>query len=483
MSFEQVIDRAAQGSRIRIHSDLVEQGEIFVALPGTKVDGARFIPDALKKGASWVITSHEQAARFKHEQVLGHPSPDQALGDLARAHYKTDRSDLKIIGITGTNGKTTTSYLLEHIFASNGYKTGVMGTISHRWAGMVLESGMTTPDCLTIHEVLSRMVQDGIQVVIMEVSSHALDQNRIAGIDFHAGVFTNLSQDHLDYHQDMEEYFRAKSRLFSAAGARDFKAIINADDEYGARLIKSLPSSMGFGLKAQPGTDLQGRLLQNDRTGLTLECSLGREEWSIRSPLSGRHNAFNLLAAQGAALALGLEPGQMSCLENSGQIPGRLEKIQNKLGLDVYVDYAHTPDALENVCSSLKALNPDRLLVLFGCGGNRDKSKRPAMARAVASHADVVFLTSDNPRDEEPLDIIEDVRPGLNGFRDVFVEPDRSLAITQAVEFMDPGDVLVVAGKGHETYQEVKGIKHSFSDVQKIVEALEKRESAAASGS
>ncbi len=473
MDFAQLINEARKGRPVKTHSGLVEPGDIFVALPGTRFNGARFIPDALEKGASWVIADYSEIDRFPGKKILGHEDPALALGELARALYNTDRLKLAIIGITGTNGKTTTSYLLEHILQSSGFKTGTIGTVNYRWADKVIEASMTTPDCLRLHEMLSLMDKDGVEMVIMEVSSHALAQDRVAGIDFDAGVFTNLSQDHLDFHEDMQKYFQAKSKLFLSPQRKEsFKAVINADDEHGRILLKSISGAISFGFRESGSVKLKGRLLQNDRTGITMECLYRDKKWIINSQLTGRHNGSNLLAAQGAALSLGLDPEHFVCLEASGQTPGRLEKVENECNLDIYVDYAHTPDALKNVCHSLKSLDFDRLIVLFGCGGNRDKSKRPLMGMAVASLSDVVFLTSDNPRDEEPIDIIEDIRPGLNGCRKLIIEPDRRKAIEMAVNFMKPGDALLVAGKGHETYQEVKGIKSPFKDVQELKNAL-----------
>jgi UDP-N-acetylmuramoyl-L-alanyl-D-glutamate--2,6-diaminopimelate ligase len=475
MNFSQLIKEAREGRPIKTHSGLVEPGDIFIALPGTRLNGASFIPEALKRGASWVISGNDLTTDgLPQEKIFKHKNPALALGELAKAFYHTDSLRLAIIGITGTNGKTTTSYLLEHILRSNGFKTGMIGTVSHRWQEKVYESTMTTPDCLKLHEMLSLMDRDGVEMVIMEVSSHALAQDRVAGIDFDAGVFTNLSQDHLDYHENMEKYFKAKSKLFlSNERKKSFRAVINADDEHGRILLTSFPHAISFGFQESEPIKLRGRLIKNDRTGLTIECEYKNQNWTVSSPISGKHNASNLLAAQGAALSMGLMPEHFVCLETSGQAPGRLQKIVNPRGLDIYVDYAHTPDALENVCLTLKSLDYHRLIVLFGCGGDRDRSKRPLMGRAAALLADVIFLTSDNPRNEDPMVIIQDVKPGLNGCKELHIEPDRRKAIRMAIDCMKPGDALIVAGKGHETYQEVKGVRHPFSDVQEIRKAFE----------
>ncbi len=474
MNFQKLLMEAGEGRQIKIHSGSVEPGDIFVAIPGTKLNGGQFIPEALERGASMVLSDRSQAERYPGKVVVGHENPAMALGELARAHYHTDRLGLSIIGITGTNGKTTTSYLLEHIFQNNQLKTGIIGTVNYRWSGTVLDAPTTTPDCLMLHEVLSRMDKDGVEMVVMEVSSHALAQDRVAGVGFDAGVFTNLSQDHLDYHQDMNQYFQAKSKLFlNQKNKESFTAVINRDDEYGRRLLQSVPRAMSFGMEGQVSDHLQGRIDKNDRHGLNIDCIYKDKSWTIKSALCGLHNGYNLLAAQGAALCMGLEPEQFQCLEYAGQTPGRMEKVGGRHDLDVYIDYAHTPDALEKVCLSVKNMGFNRLIVLFGCGGNRDKSKRPVMGLVASKLADAVFLTSDNPRDEDPLKIIEQIRAGINGYSELYVEPDRRKAIKMAIELMHPGDALIIAGKGHESYQEVKGVRSSFSDAEEAGKVLE----------
>lgn len=471
MDFEQLINEAKVGRPVKSHSGLVKAGDIFVAVPGSRVDGSKYIDDALNRGAAWIVAQTQ--SEFISDKVVIHDNPAVALGHLARAFYNTDQLDMRIIGITGTNGKTTVSYLLEHIFTKSGLSTGVVGTVNYRWMGKTIEAPMTTPDCLKIHEMLAMMDNDGVEMVIMEVSSHALAQDRVAGIDFDAGVFTNLTQDHLDYHQDMEEYFQAKAKLFlSQDRKKPFKAVINKDDLYGKRLLKAIPGAMGYGLDDSKKPALSGKLIKNDRTGVSIECSYNGLRWTTISPLCGRHNASNLLAAQGVALSMGLSPEKFKSLEIMGQVPGRLEKVPNKADLDIYVDYAHTPDALENICLSIKSLGFARMILVFGCGGDRDRTKRPLMGQIAAKYSDVVFLTSDNPRFEEPMDIIDDVIPGLENCQELQVEVERKKAIGAAVKSMKNGDVLVVAGKGHENYQDIMGKKHWFSDVEEVEKAV-----------
>jgi UDP-N-acetylmuramoyl-L-alanyl-D-glutamate--2,6-diaminopimelate ligase len=391
------------------------------------------------------------------------------LGALAAAQYKTDQKKPFLVGITGTNGKTTVSYLVEHLLRSAGKDCGVLGTINYRWKGKERHADLTTPGCLDLHAMLAEMAEDGVEAVCMEVSSHALDQQRTAGLAFDLAVFTNLTQDHLDYHQDMETYFQVKSRLFTTASRA---SVLNFDDAYGLRLAGLSTPGRGYSLNKVdvPGWPcLQGSIQRMDRSGQVLslhEPKLG--QWSLRSGLVGRHNASNLLAAQAVGLELGLGPQDFRALESCTGPPGRLERISNKLGLYVFVDYAHTPDALDNVLVALKELDFRRLIVVFGCGGDRDPGKRPLMGQAVARHADLAVLTSDNPRHEDPEQIMHEVMPGLQDCPQVMCNPDRRQAIHMGLEATGPLDALVIAGKGHECTQQIGDQKLPFSDAQVV---------------
>lgn len=482
MPYEELLELVRGGLTVQTHSARVQPGDVFVAVPGVAVDGAAFIPDAIERGASYVVvkTGVELPADAQVAHRVEHPDPRAALGEMAAAHFSTDKLSFPMIGITGTNGKTTTSYLIEHLFASTGKKVGAFGTVSYRWPGTYIEAPLTTPDCWQLHEYLARMQVEGVGLGVMEVSSHSLDQKRVAGVKYALGVLTNVTQDHLDYHKDMESYFAAKSLLFVQGGRPDNqpadRAVINWDDAFGRRLLEQLPESLGFGLKEMPPhlhkRGLHGRITSNTVDGLELEMRFGDRIWSLKSPLVGAFNASNLLAAQAAGLAMGLEPEQMQGLSDFMGVPGRLERIPNERGLNVFVDYAHTPDALENVLAALKELDFDRLITVFGCGGNRDRAKRPLMGEAVCKYSDVAVLTSDNPRHENPLDIMNDVRPGLRNCAMVLETPDRRMAIATAIEEMRTRDVLVVAGKGHESYQQVGDERRPFSDQQIIREML-----------
>lgn len=476
-AFEELKRLAGGGVMVRTHSAQVQPGDIFVAVPGVTSDGAAYIPDAVARGASHVLAlAGAVTAPPTGVGFVQHPDPRVALGELAAAYFKTGTLPFRLIGVTGTNGKTTITYCIEHLFARAGKRVGALGTVSYRWPGQVMDAPLTTPGCWQLHEFMSRMADSGVEVAVMEVSSHALDQNRTAGLGYDCAVLTNVTQDHLDYHGDMESYFQAKAKLFTQAPRLDKRAVLNWDDPYGRKLLAAVPNAVGYGLDAPPkgwkGEALQGSVLSSSVSGLEMEMRWGGETWRLFSPLVGRYNASNLLGAQAVGLAMGLGPEHMQGFKDFMGVPGRLERIPNERGLNVFVDYAHTPDALENVLAAVKELNFKRLFTVFGCGGNRDKTKRPLMGKAVCKYSDVAVLTSDNPRHENPLEIMNDVRPGLRDCPMVLETPDRRMAISVAIEEMRTTDVLVVAGKGHEAYQQIGDEKRPFSDQAVIREIL-----------
>ncbi|MGM0759411.1 MAG: UDP-N-acetylmuramoyl-L-alanyl-D-glutamate--2,6-diaminopimelate ligase [Thermodesulfobacteriota bacterium] len=477
--WKELLGYVERGANLHTHSGCVRPGDVFVALPGSKTDGTQYIPQALANGAAWIVhpghvqpESGSTEARFVACADMG-----TALGTLAAARYQTDRKRPLLIGITGTNGKTTVSYLVEHLWRFRGKECGIIGTICYRWKGQEKTADLTTPGCLDLHAMVARMSQDGVDAVCMEVSSHALDQQRTSGLTFDLTVFTNLTQDHLDYHQDMEAYFQVKSRLFTDSNC---PSIVNFDDPYGRRLAGLARPGRGYSLT---GTEiggwpcLHGRIEQMHRTGQVVSMQdTSKESWTLRSGLVGRHNASNLLTAQAVGLELGCDPEELTALETFSGPPGRLQRIENRLGLHVFVDYAHTPDALDNVLSSLGELDFERLFVVFGCGGDRDPGKRPLMGQAVAKHADVAVLTSDNPRHEDPEQIMQQVLPGLADCPRVICNPDRRQAICTALELLGPKDALLIAGKGHECTQQIKDKKLPFSDEQVVLETLNPRD-------
>lgn len=464
---------------VQTDSRKIEKGDVFVAIPGVVVDGASFIPQAVSNGATHIICRADALEHIadlpSSITVATHDDPRIALGFLAQAQFGTDSLPFPIVGITGTNGKTTITYLLEHLFASAGKRVGVLGTVSYRWPGYAKDAPLTTPNCLELHAMLAEMAKAGVDIAFMEVSSHALAQERVAGIRFRAAALTNLTQDHLDYHGDMETYFAAKARLFISVPDENKYAAINADDAWGRKLLAMVPQSVGFGLEGHEVAGhrpLHATMLRCSTSGVHLRMQFDGMEWELDSPLVGAHNASNLLAVQAVALGLGLSVGDLKCLETFMGVSGRLERVVTPQGFDVFVDYAHTPDALINVLKALRAVGFAKIITVFGCGGNRDRTKRPLMGEAVARYADVAVLTSDNPRYENPQDIIDDVLPGLRNASEVIVEVDRRSALEKALAMMQPGDALLVAGKGHEQYQIIGDEMLHFSDQETIREIV-----------
>ncbi|SMF01079.1 UDP-N-acetylmuramoyl-L-alanyl-D-glutamate--2,6-diaminopimelate ligase [Desulfovibrio gilichinskyi] len=470
--WNRLLEKVKEGLMVRTDSREVEPGDVFVAISGPLRDGTDFVPQALKNGAAYIVCASHLSTGSA--ELILHSDPREALVDLAKAYFKTDKSTVKIIGITGTNGKTTTSYLIEQLLTGAGMKVGVLGTVSYRWPGFEMDAPLTTPGCWQLHEMLAQMNKANVDVMVMEVSSHALHQKRVAGIDFDAAVLTNVTQDHLDYHGNMEAYFEAKSMLFKYYPLTGKRGIINFNDPYGRRLLKSYSPSIGFGLGASDELTcdkLCGEMISCTGKGMFLKMTFGEDSWEIDTDFIGKHNGSNLLAAQAVGLHLGLTPAQLKATTFHG-VPGRLERVRNDHGFDIFVDYAHTPDALENVLSTLKGLNFKRVITVFGCGGDRDKTKRPLMAAAACKYSDVAVLTSDNPRTEDPLEIINDVRVGMTQCPMTIEEPDRALAIRKAVKEMKSGDVLLIAGKGHETYQIIGTKKRDFSDALEVTSAI-----------
>lgn len=460
----------------------VTQGSVFVAVTGAAEDGTRYVPQALEKGAGCIVLDEQRASsdllsliREKGARAILCQSTRAAISDLAAARYHTSERKLKILGVTGTNGKTTCAYLLEQLFLAMGHKVGVLGTVSYRWPGYCLPAPLTTPGPLEVHRALRDMEEAGAQVCVMEVSSHALAQGRVHDVPFAGACFTNLTQDHLDFHKDMEDYFAAKALLFTATPRADKAVATNADDAYGLRLAQMCPNSWTYGFGpapegVNPDHHLQGELLEHGTSGVGLRLSCQGKTWELHSPLIGRFNADNLLTVQALGLAMGIT--DFAALEGFAGVPGRIERVENAKGLHVFVDYAHTPDALVNVQQALRGAGFKRLVTVFGCGGNRDRTKRPLMGEAVATYSDVAVLTSDNPRFEDPLAIMADVVPGLAKAREVHQEPDRRKATELALSLLGPDDALLIAGKGHEDYQIVNGVKRHYSDQETVRELL-----------
>jgi UDP-N-acetylmuramoyl-L-alanyl-D-glutamate--2,6-diaminopimelate ligase len=440
---------------------------LFIALKGEKVDGTQFVPAALEKGATAIVSEHGVEQRDATSVIV--ENAREAMADLAAAFYGNPSRHLRVAGITGTNGKTTTSFLLKHICEQELRRCGLIGTVRYEIADQVIPATRTTPESLDVQELLWQMRSAACKAAVMEVSSHALDQARVRGVEFDAGIFTNLTQDHLDYHGTMERYFAAKARLFSMLGEqtkKKGKAVINLDDRYGAQLVQRFKNEIpvttyGLGMQA----DFRASNVRIDFHGTSYQLDANGRSYLVRLPLIGYFNVANSLAAIAGAAGMGLEVrAAVLAMANAPAVPGRLEAVPAQRNFRVFVDYAHTDDALINVMRTLRELQPARLIVVFGCGGNRDRTKRPRMGAAVDQYADHAIVTSDNPRREDPLAIIEDIKPGMKR-GNYEVVADRREAIQRAIDLAQARDIVLIAGKGHETYQELADKTVPFNDV------------------
>ena len=443
----------------------VGKGFLFFAFPGSRTDGRRFAADARARGAVAVASEMEPPVDYDGIWIeVEHGR--HALALAARNFYNRPDERLGLTGITGTNGKTTTSYLLDSVLRAAGHTTALIGTIEYQLAGRVIPAVNTTPESLDLVRLFADLERLGGSHVTMEVSSHALALGRVYGLHFHTAVFTNLTRDHLDFHGTMEAYFAAKRMLFEGAGAPAPKfAVLNRDDEY----IQGMKVPAGtevhwYGLTAE--ATLRARQVSSAVDGLRFEVQAGKTRFAVESPLIGKINVYNILAACGAALSYEIAPETIARgIANLRAVPGRFERIDEGQPFVVAVDYAHTDDAIRNVIAVARSLNPKRVITLFGCGGDRDRSKRPLMGQAAAEASDFVVLTSDNPRSEDPLAIMNDALVGIRRF-DVphIVEPDRAAAIARALREAREGDIVILAGKGHESYQVLKDQTLPFDD-------------------
>ena len=456
-------------------------GSLFVALLGKSADGAAFASEAVGRGAVAVIAESDIQLP-KGVAFIKVTDARLALAHIAAVFTGLSEAQKSgaypAVGITGTNGKSTTAYLVRSILSAAGRTTALLGTIEYDLVGRKLASSLTTPDPVMLSRHLMEAREAGADAFVMEASSHSLDQRRTDGIRFAAAVFTNLTQDHLDYHASFDEYLLAKRRLFDTLDP-SATAVINADDPVADRMVEQCRARViRFGIDCP--ADLSARITSSDRGGTTFTMSFEGREIEISTAMVGRHNIANCLAAAGAGIAMGIDFDTIRRgIAGLANVPGRLQRVETgDLGFDVFVDYAHTPDALRNVLAAVRPLTRGRLCCVFGCGGNRDRTKRPLMARAVAELSDYFVITSDNPRNEEPLRIIEDIERGLAASdqdRKTTI-PDRARAIAVAVNQLNPGDCLVIAGKGHEDYQIIGTTKHHFDDVEVAREAVAGRE-------
>ncbi len=456
---------------IQIDSRKIEKGNLFVAVKGTQTDGHAYIEKAIELGATAVCCETLPETTPQHVTFVQVKDSEDAVGKLATAFYDNPTEKLELIGITGTNGKTTIATLLYDMFRRFGYKVGLLSTVCNYIDGEAFPTEHTTPDPITLNRLLGRMADEGCKYVFMEVSSHAVAQKRIGGLKFAGGIFTNITRDHLDYHGTFEHYLKAKKTFFDTLPKSAF-ALTNADDRNGLVMVQNT--------KAQVKTyslttlaDFKTKVIEDGFEGMLLDMN----NQEVNVPFIGRFNAYNLTAVYGAACLLDKQPEEvLITLSALHPVSGRFDALRSPRGYTAIVDYAHTPDALENVLSTIREVLRGRgqVLTVVGAGGNRDKGKRPLMAKEAAKQSDKVIITSDNPRFEEPQDIIDDMLAGLDkeDIRKSLSIIDRKEAIRTACMLAQAGDVILVAGKGHENYQEIKGVKHHFDDKEILKEVF-----------
>ena len=463
---------------VEYDSRKAKPGSVFVALPGQKADGAAFASQAIASGAVAIVSERPRPEAVATPWVVV-SNARLALANLASEFFGHPSRRMKVVGITGTNGKTTTSYLLQAIFEAAGTPCGLMGTVTYRIGDRQIAATRTTPEAPDVQLLMRQMIDAGCKACVMEVSSHALAMHRVDGILFAAAVFTNLTRDHLDFHQDMESYFAAKRRLFEILPA-DAPGVINVDDPRGASLVDAVPRPVTYGINRD--ADVTPGPLSFGLDGLTFEVRMPQGVAHVESKLVGRPNVYNILAAAATATALGvgidaIEEG----FRTLAGVPGRFELVSSSGDdITVVVDYAHTDDALRNLLETARPLASRRLITVFGAGGDRDRTKRPLMGMVAARLSDVVVITSDNPRTEDPLRIIDEVKLGAEpemrqGNAEVVAIPDRREAILHSIDRASMGDVVLIAGKGHEKYQEISGRVTPFDDVAVARQALEAR--------
>lgn len=458
---------------VDIDSRKVERGHLFVAIKGTQTDGHRFIPKAIASGATAVLCEDLPEERQEGVTYVKVASTEEAVGPVATMFYGEPSKHLKLVGVTGTNGKTTIATLLYNMFRKFGYKCGLLSTVCNYIEGEAIPADHTTPDPIELNYLLSKMVQAGCDYAFMECSSHAIAQKRIGGLKFAGGLFTNLTRDHLDYHKTFENYRDAKKAFFDGLD-KDAFAITNADDKNGAIMVQNTKAQVKT-YSTRTMADFRARIIECHFEGMYLEIN-GRE---VGVQFIGKFNVSNLLAVYGAAVMLGKAPEDiLVVLSTLKSVAGRLEPIRSAEGVTAIVDYAHTPDALANVLNAIHEVldgKGGQVITVCGAGGNRDKGKRPLMAQEAVKQSSRVIITSDNPRFEEPQDIINDMLAGLDQkqMKKVIAIVDRKEAIKTAVMLAQKGDVILIAGKGHEDYQEIKGVKHHFDDREVVREIFQ----------
>ena len=457
---------------VNIDSRKVADGHLFIAMRGTQVDGHKFIPKAEELGAAAILCEQIPEEKKQGVTYVQVADTEDVVGQVATTFYGNPTSKLKLVGVTGTNGKTTIATLLYNMFRKMGHKCGLLSTVCNYVEGEAYPTDHTTPDPIELNELLGKMADAGCEYAFMECSSHAIAQKRIGGLTFAGGIFTNLTRDHLDYHKTLENYRDAKKKFFDDMPKNAF-AITNADDKNGMVMVQNTKATVKtYSIRTM--ADFHAKIIECHFEGMYLEVN-GKE---VGVQFIGKFNVSNLLAVYGAAIMLGKEPEDiLVTLSTLKSVAGRLEPIRSEEGVTALVDYAHTPDALENVLNAIHEVmegKKGKIITVCGAGGNRDKGKRPLMAQEAVKQSDRVIITSDNPRFEEPQDIINDMLAGLNAqqLKSVISIVDRREAIKTAVMMAEKGDVILIAGKGHEDYQDVKGTKHHFDDREEVRKAF-----------
>ncbi len=455
---------------ISANSKIIAPGNLFIAKKGLSVDGAAFINEAVNSGAIAILTDLYDPFLPHHVTQLIHPHINQIEAKLAAQYYDCPDRSLFLVGVTGTNGKTTTTFLIRHLLSSVEHPCGLIGTVEWALGRKIQPALQTTPDVITNNRLLREMLHGGCQAAAMEVSSHALDQGRVEGLEYDVAIFTNLTQDHLDYHKTMECYGSAKAKLFTTLSPSS-TAILNIDDPSWEKMQENCPAKIvTYGITGE--ADIRAEEIALTASGTNFSLSYYGKKYPFFSPLIGSYNVYNVLAAIAAAVCHGISLEEIrQKIASFTQVPGRLERIDNLRGLSLFVDYAHTDDALENVLKTLREIKKGRLLLVFGCGGDRDRGKRSKMGKVATSLADLTIITSDNPRNEDPNEIIAEIVTGCNDPSRYIIEADRKAAIERAVMLAQPGDLLLIAGKGHERYQILGAKQLVFDDREAAYEA------------
>lgn len=464
-------DNSIEINNLQYDSRKIKQGDMFFAIGGFNVDGHNFISKAIENGAK-VVVVEKDVTIIEGITFIKVESGRRALAIAASNFYNNPSQRMKIIGITGTNGKTTSAFMLKGILEANGYKVGLIGTIANFIGNKEIHTEKTTPESLELQQLFKDMVDSNMDYCVMEVSSHSLDLDRVYGIEFSQGIFTNLTQDHLDFHKTFENYFNAKSKLFEVSK----HSVVNIDDDYGIKLLEKIDSRITT-YSIEKESNLRGTNIVLESTGIIFNLKVNEKAYKVQLPIPGRYNVYNALGCIGAALDEGIDMDTVIEGLSKVTVPGRCENLTlgMNLGFQVIRDYSHTPDSLKNILENLRELTKGKLICIFGCGGDRDRTKRPIMGEIGTELSDIAIITSDNPRSEDPYMILEDIKAGVKKSNYKLIE-NRREAIETALLLGEKDDIIVIAGKGHETYQILKNETIHFDEKEVVLELIEELE-------